>query len=44
MKVLIEGYSYDPAVVKNILPEKKDFVPSSFKSIGKKTKRGPRRR
>ena len=21
MKVLIEGYSYDPAVVKNILPE-----------------------
>lgn len=41
---LLTELTDNPYPMKNILPEKKDFVPSSFKSIGKKTKRGPRRR
>ena len=31
-------------IERNITPEKKDFVPSTYKSIGKKPRRGSRRR
>ena len=41
---LLTELTDNPYPMKNILPEKKDFVPSTFKSIGKKPRRGPRRR
>ena len=41
---LLTELTDNPYPMKNILPPKKDFVPSSFKSIGKKAKRSPRRR
>ena len=41
---LLTELTDNPYPMKNILPEKKDFVPSSFKSIGKKQRRGPRRK
>ncbi len=34
----------NPYPMRNITPEKKDFVPSTYKSIGKKPRRGSRRR
>lgn len=34
----------NPYPMQNIIPQKKDFVPATFKSIGKKPRRGPRRK
>lgn len=41
---LLTELTDNPYPMKNITPEKKDFVPNTYKSIGKKPKRGSRRR
>lgn len=41
---LLTELTDNPYPMQNIIPQKKDFVPATFKSIGKKPRRGPRRR
>lgn len=41
---LLTELTDNPYPMKNITPAKQDFVPNTYKSIGKKPRRGPRRR